>query len=112
MVADVSVVDRGFYDYCCCVHQGGSLNFVMYKNQECHVYVKPFTLTALRPGLLRGARRNKEFTAPGEADTDKYCSYIVNPETIETWVSARAELSAGMGSQPPCCPESSDLSWG
>lgn len=36
----------------------------------------------------------------------------MNPETIETWVSASAELSAGMGSQPPCCPESSDLSWG
>lgn len=69
MVVDVSVVDIGFYDYCCCVNQGGSLNFVMYNNQECHVFVKPFTLTALCPRLLLGARRNKEFTAPGEADT-------------------------------------------
>lgn len=69
MVDDVSVVDTGFYDYCCCFNQGGRLSFVMYNNQECHVFVNPFTLTALCPGLSLGARRNKEFTAPGEADT-------------------------------------------
>lgn len=56
-------------------------------------------------------RRNKARTAPGEADAEHILFRHCDSRNNRNVYRQKRWTCCGMGSQPPCCAKSSDLSW-